>query len=298
MNDEAEVVDAELVADALPAVLADPAAVLAGVFARPVVTQHTVLRPGEIPTTERPAYTAADFYVSEETARAIDEQARPENTDRNYRSQRGMFERWWAEMGRVAVPCTTATYIEYIAALTARGKYSPNTLKAHKSAVRSMQPEDAKPGTAVVNGLIKEYAKSWNKRNRVKKAPAIPDDKFRAMRFSQRRSSPGVVEDEGGLGDGADAAGTEGDALERAPALLELGRGPFTQRPHAAQECVIGAGVWVKLQVRAIAGFLERVVGADAGTLVAGVGEGGQPVGGRLVQGRQAVGAGGGDVRY
>lgn len=181
MNDEAEVVDAELVADALPAVLADPAAVLAGVFARPVVTQHTVLRPGEIPTTERPAYTAADFYVSEETARAIDEQARPENTDRNYRSQRGMFERWCAEMGRVAVPCTTATYIEYIAALIARGKYSPNTLKAHKSAVRSMQPEDAKPGTGVVNGLIKEYAKSWNKRNRVKKAPAIPDDKFRAM---------------------------------------------------------------------------------------------------------------------
>ncbi|GHK05428.1 hypothetical protein SY2F82_72250 [Streptomyces sp. Y2F8-2] len=33
----------------------------------------------------------------------------------------------------------------------------------------------------MVNGLIKEYAKSWNKRNRVKKAPAIPDDKFRAM---------------------------------------------------------------------------------------------------------------------
>ncbi|GHK05427.1 hypothetical protein SY2F82_72240 [Streptomyces sp. Y2F8-2] len=85
-------------------------------------------------------YTAADFYVSEETARAIDEQSRPESTDSNYRSQRGMFERWCAEMGRVAVPCTTATYIEYIAALIARGKYSPNTLKAHKSAAAPFSP--------------------------------------------------------------------------------------------------------------------------------------------------------------
>ncbi|WP_128382370.1 integrase [Streptomyces cavernae] len=181
-DESIEVVEGEVVDnDALPAVLADPARILAGALARPVITQHTVLRPGELPTTERPTYTAADFYVSEETAQAIDKQSKPKNTDRNYRSQRGMFERWCAEMGRVANPCTTATYIEYIAALIARGTYSPNTIKAHKSAVRSMQPEDAKPGTAVVNGLIKEYAKTWNKRNRVKKAPAIPDDNFGAM---------------------------------------------------------------------------------------------------------------------
>lgn len=172
-----EVVEAELVNDeALPVPLADPA----GASVRPVLTQHTVLRPGELPTTERPMYTAADFYVSEDTARAIDERSKPKNTDKNYRSQRGMFERWCDDMGRVANPCTTATYIEYIAALMAR-EYSPNTIKTHKSAIRSMQPEDAKPGTAVVNGLIKEYAKDWAKRNRVKKAPAISDDNFRAM---------------------------------------------------------------------------------------------------------------------
>lgn len=177
-----EVVVAELVDDdRLPTSLTDSGRILAGALARPVITQHTVLRPGELPTTERPAYTERDFYVSAETAEAIDNRSRPQNTERNRRSQQGMFERWCAEMGRVAVPCTTATYIEYIAALIARDKYSPNTLRAHKSAVRAMQPEDAKPGTRVVNGLINEYAKSWNKRHRVKKAPAIPDDAFRAM---------------------------------------------------------------------------------------------------------------------
>lgn len=175
MSDDLEVVDAELVDDDRLPALAQPTAP-----ARPAVDRHTILRPGELPTTERPQYTERDFYVSPETAKRMDEASAPANTDRNYRSQRGMFQAWCDEMGRVAVPCTTATYVEYIASLIARG-YAPNTIKTHKSAIRSMQPEDAKPGTKVVNGLINEYAKQWGKRNRVKKAPAITDAMFRAM---------------------------------------------------------------------------------------------------------------------
>lgn len=175
-NKADEVVDAELVDDDhLPAPL--PAATPA----RPIVDRHTILRPGELPTTKHPTYTERDFYVSEETSRRMDDASAPKNTDRNYRSQRGMFERWCAEMGRVANPCTTATYVEYIASLITQDRYSPNSLKTHKSAIRSMQPEDAKPGTRVVNGMINEYAKEWGKRNRVKKAPAITDTMFRAM---------------------------------------------------------------------------------------------------------------------
>lgn len=169
-----EVVDAELVDDDHLPALAQPAPV------RPLVDRHTILRPGELPATERPQYTERDFYVSPETAELMDEASAPKNTDRNYRSQRGMFERWCEQMGRVPVPCTTATYVEYIAGLIARG-YAPNTIKTHKSAIRSMQPEDAKPGTKAVNGLINEYAKTWGKRNRVKKAPPITDAMFRAM---------------------------------------------------------------------------------------------------------------------
>jgi integrase len=195
MPDE-EVIEAELVEeDALPAVLTDPAGILAGALTRPVITRHTVLRPGELPTTQRPAYTEADIYVSPETAEAMDKRSRPKNTEKNRTSQERMFEDWCAEMGRVANPCTTATYIEYIASLIARDRYAPNTLRAHKSAVRAMQPEDAKPGTAVVNGLIKEYAKSWGKRNHVKKAPAISDDNFRAMVASCNHRHPIGIRD-------------------------------------------------------------------------------------------------------
>lgn len=174
MTQHDEVVDAELVDDdQLPATI-QPAP------ARPLVDQHTILRPGELPATTRPTYSERDFYVSEDTARRIDEHSAPKNTDTNYRSQRGMFERWCADMGRVANPCTTATYVEYIAGMIARG-YAPGSIRTHKSAIRSMQPEDAKPGTKVVNGMIKEYAKEWSKRNRVKKAPPITDTMFRAM---------------------------------------------------------------------------------------------------------------------
>ncbi|MEW2301954.1 integrase [Streptomyces sp. NPDC006655] len=191
-----EVVDAELVEDdRLPAALTDPGIVLGGALARPVLTQHTVLRPGELPTTERPQYTAADFYVSQETAEAMDERSRPKNTDRNRKSQCRMFEDWCAEMGRVAVPCTTATYIEYIASLIAQDRYAPNSLRTHKSAVRAMQPEDAKPGTSVVNGLINEYAVDWGKRNRVRKAPAISDANFRAMVASCDQRHPIGIRD-------------------------------------------------------------------------------------------------------
>ncbi|MFF9003693.1 integrase [Streptomyces achromogenes] len=177
-----EVVDAELVDDdRLPTTPTHQNVITGSTRTRPLLTQHTVLRPGELPTASQPAYTARDFYVSEETARLMDEAAAPRNTDRTYRSARGMFERWCAEMGRVARPCTTATYVEYIASLIAQEKYSPNTLKTHKSAIRSWQPEESKPGTKVVNGLIKEYAKVWGKRNRVKKAPPITDPMLRAM---------------------------------------------------------------------------------------------------------------------
>src|SRR5512135_2129640 len=70
-----------------------------------------------------------------------------------------------------------------------------------------------------------------------------------SVRFSQRKSSPGVVEDEGSFGDGADAVGAEGDVLERAPAFFQLGRSPFAQCPRSAQERVAGMSVGVKPQV-------------------------------------------------
>jgi integrase len=178
VSDELDVVDAELVDDDehLPAVTGPAPAV------RPVVDRHTILMPGQdLPTgADAPTYTERDLYVSEETAERLKNKAKPKNTNKNYRSQRGIFERWCAEMGRVTRPCTTATYVEYIASMIAR-EASPNTISTHMSAIRTWMPDDKKPGTAEARGMLNEYRKEWSKRNRVRKAPAITDAMLRAM---------------------------------------------------------------------------------------------------------------------
>ncbi|SFY41763.1 integrase [Streptomyces atratus] len=176
--DAAEVVDAELVGDdeLLPAVAGPPPT------AKPLVDQHTVLMPGEtLPTAaDQPTYTERDLYLSPETAERLKAYADGHNTNKNYRSQRGIFERWCDDMGRVARPCTTATYIEYVASMIAR-EASPNTIATHMSAIRTWMPDDKKPGTTVARRLLNDYRKDWRKRNRVKKAPPITAEMSRAM---------------------------------------------------------------------------------------------------------------------
>ncbi|MFH8581652.1 integrase [Streptomyces zaomyceticus] len=175
--DATEIVDAELVDDDRLPALVDPA--LAG---HPLVDRHTILMPGEdLPTVaDAPQYTERDLYVSEGTAERLKSKSKPKNTNKNYRSQRGIFDRWCTDMGRVARPCTTATYVEYIASMIAR-EASPNTISAHMSAIRTWMPDDKKPGTSEARGMLNEYRKEWAKRNRVRKAPAITDDMLRAM---------------------------------------------------------------------------------------------------------------------
>ncbi|MFF2571178.1 integrase [Streptomyces sp. NPDC058084] len=173
--EEVDVVEGELVDDdALQPVTAAPA--------KPLVDQHTILYPGQaLPTAEDgPRYTRRDFEVSAETARRIEEESAPENTDRNYRSQRRVFAEWCEGMGRVARPCTTATYVEYCAHLIAR-EMAPNTISTYLSAVRTWMPDDKKPGTTVARAMWREYKKDWSRRNRVKKAPPITAEMARAM---------------------------------------------------------------------------------------------------------------------
>lgn len=173
---DVEMVDAELVDDHLPATIEPRPAV------RPLVDRHTVLLPGQdLPTeADQPTYTERDLYVSPATAERLKNHSKPRNTNKNYRSQRDLFAAWCAEHGRVARPCTTATYIDYVGHLIAEGR-SPNTISAHMSAIRTWMPDDKKPGTTEARGMLNEYKKEWNKRVGVKKAPAITDDMIRAM---------------------------------------------------------------------------------------------------------------------
>jgi integrase len=175
--DAVEVADAELVNDDhLPATVA-PAP-----DAHSAVDRHTILYPGQnLPTeADQPTYTERDLYVSERTKEWLENQSAPKNTSANYRSQRNQFAAWCTEQGRVARPCTTATYIEYVAHLIDAGR-SPNAINAAMSAIRTWMPEDKKPGTKQARGMLNEYKKTWAKRTAVRRAPPVTDDLLRAM---------------------------------------------------------------------------------------------------------------------
>ncbi|MGW7283917.1 tyrosine-type recombinase/integrase [Streptomyces sp. NPDC054847] len=191
VDDEAEVVDAELVDDDhLPALVQQTPAV------RPAVDRHTILYPGQgLPTEdEQPAYTERDLYVSARTAERLEKQSAPRNTSANYLSQRNKFAAWCTEQGRVARPCTTATYVEYVAHLIEEGR-APNAISAAMSAIRTWMPEDKKPGTRQARGMLNEYRKEWGKRRAVRKAPPVTDALLRAMVESCDLRTPAGVRD-------------------------------------------------------------------------------------------------------
>ncbi|MGW0767752.1 hypothetical protein [Streptomyces sp. NPDC002676] len=150
-----KIVDAELVEDG-ELVRAAPAA-------RPLVDAHTVLMPGEeIPTSDEPrtTYTERDLYVSEETAQALKEAEREGSPQR--RTAMRLFEAWCAEQGRVAKPCTTATYTEYGWHLMAKG-LKVTTIRHYMSLIRTSMPPGKKPDNSLFLLLLGQYRKK-NKR--------------------------------------------------------------------------------------------------------------------------------------
>lgn len=176
MTEPDEVVDAELVDDDhLPAPIPETAP------ARPLVDRHTILRPNApIPTTaDLPTYTEADFRISEETAELLDE-APPENTSRTYKSARDRFEAWCRVSGRVHLPCTTATFVEYVGHLVRQDK-SPSTIQVAMSAIRSGHADGQQPGTKEASEALRKHARGWAQRRTAKKATGIRTDMLAAM---------------------------------------------------------------------------------------------------------------------
>ncbi|MFF0736925.1 tyrosine-type recombinase/integrase [Streptomyces chartreusis] len=191
LDDETEIVDAELISEGhLPALPAGGASV------PPLIDRHTILVPGEpLPTeAEQPTYTERDLYVSKTTAERLKNKSKPKNTSRTYDNQRDLFRRWCEQQGRVARPCTTATYVEYVATLIEAGR-APNAVSVAMSAIRTWMPDDKKPGTQEARGMLNEYKKEWSKRVGVRKAPAITDDMIRAMVASCDPQNPIGIRD-------------------------------------------------------------------------------------------------------
>ena len=215
---DGEVVDAELVdddqdaAEHLPAPRPAPAT-------RPLVDRHTLLRPGApVPTTaDAPTYTEADFRISQGTADLLDD-APPANTSRTYASAWRQFTDWCAAQGRVALPCTTATFVEYVGHLIRAGK-SPATVRVAMSAIRSRHADGQEPGTKEAGAALRKHAREWARRGRApKKAPPI---------------TPGMLRS---LVDTCDGGTTKAERVKglRDAALLTLGWGMLSRRSELA----------------------------------------------------------------
>nr|WP_011265202.1 site-specific integrase [Streptomyces sp. F11]AAX51307.1 unknown [Streptomyces sp. F11] len=175
---EVDVVDAELVDEKETRPLPVPAPAPAP---RALVDRHTLLRPAApVPTAaDLPAYTEADFRISQETADLID-QAPPANTSRTYNSALGQFEAWCAERGRVPMPCTTATFVEYVGHLVQRDM-APSSIQVHMSAIRSAHPDGQQPGTKEARQILRHRAREWARCRTPRKAPPIRTPALAAM---------------------------------------------------------------------------------------------------------------------
>lgn len=190
-----EVVDAELVDDepaALPAVRED-------LEARPLITRHTMLAPGDpIPTTaDAPRYSEADFRITAKTAQRV-QTSGSENTSRTYRSARDQFRAWCEDHGRVHLPATTATFVEYVSHLIDRDA-SPGTINVAMSAIRTWHQDGQQPGTKQAREMLRAHARNWAKRRAPKKAPAVRTSMLTAMvgtcTWSTPRDRPKALRD-------------------------------------------------------------------------------------------------------
>lgn len=184
---EVEVVDGELVPDGerLPAVRA-------GEPLRPVVDRHTVLAPGELPALagDGPTYTEADFYISQDTADRS-KRAKAANTRRNRKYVVDRFEAWCAEQGRVARPCTTATFTEYGGHLIRQG-LKATSISAYMSHIRMWQPIGQRPDATLFREQLATYKREKPRKNRKKQSPPIRLPGLMAMLATCDRSPTGL----------------------------------------------------------------------------------------------------------
>ncbi|WP_030372451.1 tyrosine-type recombinase/integrase [Streptomyces rimosus] len=155
-----QVIDAELVTLDELAVAPEPSPV------QYKVDQHTVLGPGQLPprADETPGWTDADFRVSAEDIEELSDPDLAENTLYNRKRSVAAFEAWCAKEGRVAWPCTTATYTAYGLELIRRGKqgeFAPDTVRQYMNRIYQWQPEKLRPDPTRVRAKIRIWRKQW-----------------------------------------------------------------------------------------------------------------------------------------
>jgi integrase len=128
-----------------------------------------------------PRYTEADFRISEDTAERR-ARAGADNTRINRDATIRRFEAWCAAEGRVARPCTDATYLEYAGHLMRQQpRLKAITIGIYLGHIWRWQPAGLRPERLEVQDLLETYRRENPRSARKRQAPALRLDDILAM---------------------------------------------------------------------------------------------------------------------
>jgi len=160
------------------------------------VARPVVIRPAE----PAPAgYTDADFTVSAAAAERLIS-APAENTLLAHDYDWGNFIAWCAEHGRVPLPATAQTLLDYVTWMMEKPKpSSPASIDRAMGSIRAIHAErgyDDQPGVKPSRRVLRAYRRQWVKAgNRVRKAAPVMVDSLRAMMDTCDPDTPAGVRD-------------------------------------------------------------------------------------------------------
>lgn len=147
--------------------------------ARPLVIQGTA-------ELNAAGYTDADFTISAEAAdRLINAPA--ENTRLAHDWDWGQFETWCASQGRVPLPATAQTLLDYVTYLMEREphSYAPASIDRAMGSIRAIHAErghEDQPPVKPARRVLRAYRRQWSDDgNRSRKATPVKIDALRAM---------------------------------------------------------------------------------------------------------------------
>ncbi|HTU03549.1 MAG TPA: site-specific integrase [Candidatus Sulfotelmatobacter sp.] len=159
--------------------------------ARPIA-----IRPdGPVPA----GYTDADFTISAAAAERLIN-APAENTLRAHDYDWGNFTAWCEQHGRVPLPATAQTLLDYVTWMMEKPKpSSPASIDRAMGSIRAIHAErgyDDQPGVRPSRRVLRAYRRQWSDAgNRVRKATPVMVDSLRAMMDTCDPDTPAGVRD-------------------------------------------------------------------------------------------------------
>lgn len=142
---------------------------------RYLVDRHTVLGPDEMPPTaeDEPAWTEADFRVSADTAERL-RKVGADNTRINRDATVTRFEAWCRAEGRVARPCTDATFLEYtVHLMRQRPRLKADSITVYLGHIWRWQPAGRRPDRVALDALLAAYRRENPRATRKRQAPPL-----------------------------------------------------------------------------------------------------------------------------